>query len=392
MVMKVQKLIRTQNSKLQARILLAVIVLAGSVIPFLSLSQHADAAAFQRAYVRLDRLTATTATGGRVCVNPAAGATVETKLNVNFPTTAATSYVVNSTAANWTTTYAFETGFVATAMPITGNVASAVAGNVVTFDLTSNLTAGTLYCFNFAATNTLTTSSAGAAISGSNFGYVETRDATTAVVDKSFWGVTIVSAGTDVVVVTGQVVPYFTMALSANVDSWSAPLGTGIVNSSTGQTVTLNSNALNGWILWIKGTNFKTTGITETGTNPANRHGALTSATASGYAISNNTNNILATPSASHAFTAGVEDYGLGVTAIAQGTGAGTTSAHAVYDGATVGTAGVIDPTQYRPISSSTGTAVNATVTVKMVATVSTATPPATDYTDTIIYIGAGQF
>lgn len=379
---------KTQRFKRTAHIVLAVVVLGSAVLP-LVVSRYAKAAAFQSAMVRMDRLTATTATGGRVCAKPATAGT-EGKIIVRFPTTAATDYVVNGTAANWTTNATFESGFTfdggaVTAMPITGNVASAVSGKDVTFTLSSDLTVGTAYCFNFSATTTLTTSSAGAA--PSVFGYIETQTAANAQIDKSFWGATIISG--DTVTVSAIVAPFFTMALSGTTDTFATNLSSTGVNTSNGnRTITVDTNALNGWILWARGTNLKT--VSDTGSG--NSHGALTSVTAGGYAISNNTVNALATPNAAHAFTAGTEDYGLAVTINADGAGGGTVSLNAAYNGTAANTAGVIDPTQYRPIASADGTAVTDIVNIRMLATISNATPPGADYTDTLRYVGAGQF
>lgn len=381
---KITKII--PNVKITPLMVAAVVLSAGLLSVLVSVMPKANAAAFQSAYVRLDRLTGTTATGGRVCVRPATVA-VEGRIIVNFPTTAATDYVVNATAANWTTNTTFESGFAGTALPITGNVASSVSGKAVTFTVTSDLAVGTLYCFNFSATNTLTTSSAGAAVS--TFAFVETQTGALAQIDKSFWGVTIIS--NDTVTVNAVVAPVFTMALSGSTDTFAANLSAGSVNTSNGnRTITVDTNALSGWIVWTKGTNFKT--VTDTGTNPANRHGALTSITAGGYAISNNTTNYLATPTASHAFAAGSEDYGLATTLNTDGAGGGTVALDAVYNGTVAGNGGVIDPTQYRPIASANGTATGDILNIRILATISNSTPPGNDYTDTLYYVGAGQF
>ncbi len=64
---------------------------------------HAKAAPFTQAFVRFDRLKAVTATGGRVCAQ-AATAAIEASVQVTFPTTGGTDYVVNATAINWTVT------------------------------------------------------------------------------------------------------------------------------------------------------------------------------------------------------------------------------------------------------------------------------------------------
>ena len=370
--------------------LAAAIFMAGTGLVTILLMPRAQAAAFTNATVRIDRLIATTATGGRVCIVPSTAAT-ENKLIVRFPTTAATDFVVNTTAANWTTNSTFESGFTynggaVSAMPITGNVASSVTGKDVTFTLSTDLVVGTSYCFNFSATNTLTTSSAGAAVSV--FAYVETQTAASAQIDKSFWGVTIVS--NDTVTVTAVVAPYFTMALNGSTDTFATNLSPTSINTSNGnRTVQVDTNGLNGWIMWVKGTNFNT--VTDTGSNPANRHGALTSVTAGGYAISNNTTNSL--NSASHAFVgAGPEDYGLATTINTDAAGGGTVSLNAAYNGTVAGNAGVIDSTQYRSIATANGTSAGDILNLRMLVTITASTPPGADYTDTLTYVGAGQF
>lgn len=378
------------NRKLKVKplpLIASVIMATSGLVGFLAMPKADALPALQKAYVRLDHLTGTTATGGRVCLNPTTSVPSGGKVIVNFPTTAATDFVVNATAANWTTNTTFESGFAGTAATISGNAASSVSGKAVTFTTGAIFSPGTLYCFNFSATNTLTTSSAGAAVS--SFAYVKTQNASSVDLDQTYWGVTIISGET--VTVSAIVAPVFTMALNGSTDTFATNLSsTGVNTSNGGRTIQVDTNALNGWIVWAKGTNFKT--VSDTGTNPANRHGALTSATAGGYAISNNTVNALATPNASHAFSAGTEDYGLAVTLNTDGAGGGSPAMNAAYDGTTAGNAGVIDPTQYRPIASSTGTAAGDKINILMLATITNSTPPGADYTDTLYYVGAGQF
>lgn len=377
-----------RQTKIKLAPLFAAAVVATVGLGSVLLAPKAQAVAFTKAYVRFDHLTGTTTTGGRVCATPSATnlASTEGKVIVNFPTTAATDYVVNGTAANWTVNTTFESGFAGVAWPGIGT-ATNVTGKAVTFPSGDLTNSSTLYCFNFSATSTLTTSSAGAAVS--TFAYVETQTGASASIDKTFWGTTIISNET--VTVSAIVAPVFTMALNGSTDTFATNLSAAAVNTSNGgRTVQVDTNALNGWIVWAKGTNFKT--VSDTGTSPANRHGALTSATAGGYAISNNTTNALVTPNASHAFSGGTEDYGLAVTLNTDGAGGGSPAMNSVYDGTTAGNAGVIDPTQYRPIASSTGTATGDKINILMLATITNSTPPGADYTDTLTYVGAGQF
>src|SRR4051794_23860678 len=94
------------KNNISARItplIFAALLVASGLISIL-LVPKAGAVAFTKSYVRLDHLTGTTTTGGRVCATPSATnlASTEGKVVVTFPTTAATDFSVNGTAANWT--------------------------------------------------------------------------------------------------------------------------------------------------------------------------------------------------------------------------------------------------------------------------------------------------
>ena len=147
MSLQTHKKIQGKFSALQ---LLSLLFLLGLPFVFVSISQAAN---LEVAYVRLDRLAASIATGGTVC---AQAETVGTEVDVQvvFPT----GFTVNSTPGNWTvTTTNLPSG--ATAWPVIGT-ATAVSSQTVTFPST-DLTISTLYCFNFTGTSTLTTSTAG---------------------------------------------------------------------------------------------------------------------------------------------------------------------------------------------------------------------------------------
>jgi hypothetical protein len=162
-----------QKSKLRITPLIVAAVVATVGIGSVLLAPKAQADSFGRAYVRFDHLTGTTLTGGRVCAMPSAAqlAQTETKVIVNFPTTAATDYVVNGTASNWTVDTTFESGFLGANVAVWPGIGTAtnVTGKAVTFPSTNLSSSTTLYCFNFRNTNsstpspgaTLTTSSAG---------------------------------------------------------------------------------------------------------------------------------------------------------------------------------------------------------------------------------------
>lgn len=361
---------------------LALAALLIGLTPLLMLG-HAKAAVlpFQQAFLRLDNLNATSASGGRVCVKPSTGNAAQTiaSIKVTFPTTGGTDYVVNGTAANWTvTTTNLDTG--QTAMP-TIATANNVTGKAVTFPLGTPqvLSSSNLYCFNFASASTLTTSSAGAA--ETTQGNIASQIAGPTVEDQTTYSESIIS--NDQVTVTAIVPPSFSFVLNGNTDSFATPLSTTTtVSTGSVRTITIITNAPSGWVVWAQDTNFKT--VTDAGSNPANEHGALKSATASNYVISNNTASTLGT--ASHSMTNGTEDYGLAIT-----TAGGSSAPDAAYDGAAT-KVGVLDPTKFRPIATSTTTANSDVVTLNERATIAGQTPAASDYTDIITFIGAGRF
>jgi hypothetical protein len=341
-----------------------MLVVAGSSLALLA---RASATPFTIAFVRLDTLKATTATGGRVCAKPATAAT-ENDVQVTFPTTSGTDYIVDGTAANWTVdTNNLDTG--QTAWP---GIATAtnVTGKTVTFP-SSDLTVGTLYCFNFAAANTLTTSSAGAAETVQ--GTIVTRTSGPADIDSTTYSESIITD--DTIVVTGNVPPSFTFVLSGNTDSFVTNLSTSSLVSTSGRTVTITTNAASGWIVWVKGL------------NSSSGQGALQSATAGNYKIPGTG----ALGAASHLFSNGTEDYGLATTVNTDAVNGGTVTLDAAYDG-TGNKAGTLDPVAFRPIASSNGTANGDILNILERATIAGQTPAASDYTDTLTVVGAGLF
>src|SRR5690349_74297 len=137
---------------------LALFLLFSLALPALVLNSHkAEAAQFTNVYLRLDRMNASTATGGTVCAKVAATTPTEAGVRVTFPA----GFTVNTTASNWTTTTTnLPSG--ATAWPGISTPTNTISGQSVDFvsgDLTS---AANTYCFNFSGTSTLTTSTAGA--------------------------------------------------------------------------------------------------------------------------------------------------------------------------------------------------------------------------------------
>lgn len=329
-------------------------ILLFSILLFTLSLTKSEAASLSRALVRFDRMKVSTATTGTVCAQPTTVGT-EVDVQVTFPA----GYTVSTTTGNWTvntTNLAWPTG--GTAWPGIGT-ATAASGQIVTFPST-DITVGTLYCFNW--TNTAAVSiSAGA--TSNNSGLITTRATGPATIDSSNY--TTASISDDQIVVTATVPQSFSFALSGNTDALGTLSTASVTSSSPARTATVNTNAKNGWYVWARDAN--------TG---------LASASASATIAST-------TPGTSSTLSAGTAGYNTGVTS-AQASGTGTiTVAVPFVGGASAG--GGLDTT-LRTLASSNGTASNAVLTLTNNVAIDAITPSATDYTDTITVVGAGLF
>lgn len=361
---------RWKNST-ASRVIPIVGLLVSTFLPLIPLPAHA---VFTQAYVRLDRMKLSTATGGTVCVKPATVGT-ESKILVSFPDALTSApFTVNTTAANWVmTTTDLPAG--STALPgVTSGTTTATSAtspaNVVTFP-SGDLTVATLYCFNFVGVSTLTT---GSSAQTSLAAYVETQTSGSATVDKTSLALTTITD--DQIVVTAIVPPTFSFALSGNADAFTLNLDPGNVRSTTGRTVTVTTNAKGGWIAWAKDS----------------RQG-LYSASANYTIPTSGTIN-----AAPNTLTNGNEGYVLDVDATFDATGGCTLASDAEYNGPT-GSPSVSGGTLsavFQPIAScvvaTTGTANGDIITLTERASISGATPAGSDYTDTITVVGAGNF
>jgi hypothetical protein len=332
-------------------------LLAVLVLP-LFFAQRVQAGNFQQISVRLDRLKASTATGGTVCAQPQTAGT-EADVQVTFPS----GFTVSGTAGNWTvTTTNLPSG--ATAWVSIGT-ASAVSGQTVTFP-SGDLVVGTLYCFNFTGTSTLTTSTAG----NDKTGTITTRTSGPATIDSSGYALSIVSD--DQIVVTATVPATFSFALSGNTDTFSGNLST-TTTSTSGRTVTISTNAAAGWVAWVKSAN-----------------AALNSAgTGASIATAGSVDN---TPSDLASTTGYVLDVDITTDS---GTGTGTVTQASNYGAEYAGsnsTSGGTLSTTFQPIAASSGTTDGDVLTLIERAKITAVQAAATDYTDTLTIVAAGRF
>lgn len=326
------------------------------VLPILFINK-AQAANLTLAMVRPDRLVASTTTGGMVCAKSTT-ASVETTVKVTFPT----GFTVNSTASNWTVT---TTNIPADATAWIGiGTASLVSGQDVTFP-SGDMVVGTLYCFNFAASSTLTTSTAG----NDKTGVITTQLAGPTTIDSSSYATSIIS--NDQIVVSATVPATFTFSLGANTDSIGTLSTT--TASSSGVTATIATNAAAGWVAWVKSAN-------------AALNSSSTGATIATAGTLNNAPTDLASSTGYVLDVNITTDSGTGTGTVSQASDYG-----AEYNG-TNSTSGGTLSTTFQPIAASSGTTDGDVLTLIERAKISAVQAAATDYTDTLTVVAAGRF
>ncbi len=353
-----------KDVRLQARTLLTSALFLAVFIVLLP--QQAEAATFLSTYVRLDRVKASTAATGLVCAQtPASDTGTDAKVKVTFPS----GFTVNGTAGNWTVaTSDIPSG--ATAWPGI-DTATTVSSQTVTFP-SSALSTSTLYCFRWTGGTTLTNPTAGDDLSGS----VDTTTSGDSALDTGNYAVSVIAE--DQLSVTATVPLVFGLVLSGT----TLPLGTlssSSVTSSTARTLTIDTNAADGWVAWVKGANGSST------------IGQLTStlASASIAAPSTCADNSPSSLAAQAGYVLDVDittDSGTGTGTVSQASGWG-----AEYAGADTSSGG--SPcTTLTPIAASDGTTDGDVLTLTARAKISSVQPAATDYADTITVVATGRF
>lgn len=333
-------------------IALSLSLLLSSLFPFFAPGKAN--ATVTESFVRFDRLATGAAISGTACLKSTL--TSQTNVVIVFPS----SWTISQTAGNWTvTTTNLPTdpvgGGAASAWPGIGT-ATSVAGLSVVFP-GSALSAGTFYCFNFAGAS----STIGAA-ANDQVGQIKTQGGSP-YTDSVNWAVSIVASGADQITVTASVSATMTFSLNTN----TVALGTLSTSAPTSGTVTqsVSTNARNGFVSWIKGTNWN----------------GLYSSTANAMIFSPGTYGQIADLSTTP---------GKGYVLDAQ-PGTNTPTISAGYQGSST-TGGHIDSSQFRQVASLTGPQSATTVTLNVRAEITATQSAATDYSDTLTVVAAGSF
>ena len=186
--------------------------------------------------------------------------------------------------------------------------------------------------------------------------------------DTGTGAVATVSSGADLVTVTATVGPTFNFALNTNTAALGT-LSTTSVNTAA-VTATITTNAANGWTTHMKSAN--------------------------GYLLSSATGGTIATQGTiddtTSLYSSGNDWYQFSITSITQGSGSlGTRTVAAEYNGNGGSTGGTFS-TNYQEIGRSSGVSGGDILNMRIQGAVKTTGNAATDYTDTLTFVGAGLF
>lgn len=227
----------------------------------------------------------------------------------------------------------------------------------VTFSGMSAMSASTQYCVTLSSSSAVTnpTGAGQYAVSVT----AGSDSATSAEID-------VISS--DQYTVNATVPPSFTMTSPTTPDNFSANLSSSALTTTNGTSVTVTTNAKNGWFLWAEDNNggLKSTSQSYTiATVPTGANQSFGSGT----------------------YGPGHEAYGLGVTSVTT-----SGSANAYYADAGGNTGGGLSSSVLNEIAAGTVATNGSTVNLKELANIAGTTPAAADYTDTITLVGSGSF
>lgn len=315
---------------------------------FFSLSKEIWAAPFTQATVRYDRMKASTPTSLQVIIVPTTVGT-EAKIKIIFG-----SAVVGANSTVVTVTN------VGTASTLPGTLTAARVGtSQIDISGVADLTVGTTYAFNIG--QGVSTPAAGTA-----FDIVRSTTAGDATIDQTTVASRYITD--DQVVITANVPPTFTFALTGNTDVFTGDLTSGSVVSTLGIGVSVSTNAAKGWTGWIKSANI-----------------ALSSATTGETIPTTGTVN-----NSPDTCSPGTDCYVLDV-GVTAGTGTGTLAAADEYAGNGTTSGGTLSSV-FQPFALRTGKTINDTVWLKARVAMIATKAAGSDYTDTWTIVGAGNF
>lgn len=236
----------------------------------------------------------------------------------------------------------------ATLLP--GSLTAAGASNVITISGATSLTSGTNYC-TILTSNTAVTNPSSAGVYSTLL---------TVGSDSQTDAFDVLNSGGNNYSVTATVAPTFTLALSGSTDALGTLSATSLT-LSPGITATIGTNAVSGWYLWAEDS--------KAGLHSASQSHNINS-------VSTGSNHTM------NGGTIGTEAYALGLTV--------DNTTNYAYGGGTTG--GGLSSSAFNEVATSASAANGVTTVLHELADISSTTPPASDYTDTITVIGTGSF
>src|SRR3990172_6680137 len=214
---------------------------------FFNATKPAEAASLTVTFLRLDRMIAGGTPSGTACAKIPSLTPTEGRVVLAFPST----FTLSTTPGDWTINTAPNSGWpsVGTTAPWPGmgTTAMSISGTAVILasgDITG--TTAPWYCFNFTGAG----SSNGTA-GVDKVGTITTQTSGASNIDSGNYATAIISD--DRIVVSAIVPPTFSMVLGGgNTAPFTANLSASSIVSTNGNSVTIATNATNGWMSWVK--------------------------------------------------------------------------------------------------------------------------------------------
>src|SRR5579862_2568587 len=225
------KLLDTLSASFRLFICMILATAALAVIP-----THSSAAVLTNTIVRLNRMKTGTNSTWRLIFKPASSSA--TTLSVNF----SASWTGNSGTVSATQAITGTSGCDVSATALPGSLSASGSGSTVSVTGITALSAGTWYCADFTTAASLLTPTAGTYYPVVTVGS-----------DSQTVAVNVVS--NDQISLTATVQPAFTLGISAcggggNTDTFTSNLSSSAVTSTSGCTLSVSTNAKNGWYTW----------------------------------------------------------------------------------------------------------------------------------------------
>jgi hypothetical protein len=280
-----------------------------------------------------------------------------TSVSMNFSTITAASGTLGSAPSMTSTTLAnCQALFGASVVAVPSPTSPSVSSPTISFSTTA-MSASTYYCAIITGTNLVTNpATAGTYTIPLTVGSDTQTD-----------GIDVISS--DTYTISGTVPSSFTMSLGSGSDTFTGNLTSTTYTTTTGETVTINTNSASGWMLWAADANAGLLSSSKSQSVGSVATGSLDDMSTGTYV--------------------GHNAFAVGVTSVSAGSAATNYNDSTGYKGGGI----TATSTGFQQIASDPSSNTSAdNVTVKLLADVAATDPASNDYNDTITLVGAGSF